>query len=289
MAAPRNNNNAAALAILLLGLILAALTPGASAASRPSTACAAAFEGCLKCGKTTDGTADTCTKCRPNSTWDEETSACRCNDSFGTLSKAVFDAWAACDENNSKPCPPKRYSSSIASKCVPCDKYAATSVDGECLATLTISLQQTKLTIVNKIKDPRPKSLLWNPSWLIVNIGQCPVACAVDWDYARGTTLKPGQTTSKQGSNAGATDVVAVVTFCRTPPLGNFLKCSNSDTVRIEAGNPYVGYPWISIGAASHNFYERESWSVNEGGHAFRAMRGPDRGAAKDMTVEILS
>lgn len=280
-------------AALFLLLALAATTP--ATAARPSTACATAFEGCLKCGKTPDGTADTCTKCRPNSTWDEETSTCRCNDSYGTLSQAAFDAWAAspaaaaaCDQN--KPCKtPKRYSSAIANKCVPCDKYGAASVDGECLAALTISLQQTKLTLINRIKNPRPNSILWNPSWLIVNIGQCPVACGVDGDYVRGLTLKPGQTTSRQGSNAGATDVVAVVTFCRTPPLGNFLKCSNSDNVRIEAGNPYVGWPWISIGPASQSFSENQSWSVTEGGHRFRARRGPDRGAAKDMIVEILS
>jgi hypothetical protein len=301
MAVPRNNNAAAALAILLF---LLALTTSATAA-RPSAACASAFEGCLKCGKRqSDGTTDTCLKCRANSTWDETTAVCRCNSpDFGTLTEEAFNAWRAADADAAPP-KEKRYSS-VAKKCVDCDKYGGlSSIDGQCqqqpsdaaeadaataaAVTPAAVVQPTRLTLSNRLKHRFANDYIWNPTWLQVNMGTCTGACNLDPEFLQTRTLKAGKTTSHQGTNVGSADVVAVVTWCGTPPVLGF-KCAERDNVRIEAGNPTVGYPWITIGNAKRTFSQGETWSTSVGTRRFTARRNPDRGGAKDMVVEILT
>ena len=286
---------ASAFALLALGAASTA-APAHSSKKGTSAKCAAEFEGCTKC-KTIDSVYS-CTKCRSFSTWSDDDSACVCNtdDGYGTISKDLFDIWAAgyCTgggaRKSSKHCKRPKYSS-VAGKCVQCDKYVADetleSVNGVCSPPLGAVLD-TKLTLFNDIPNPDPDTD-WNPSWLKVNMGQCSVGCNLDPTYLLARTLKPGESTSQQGRNtAQSADITADITFCKE--WSGLIGCSSGqDVVRVESGNPTFGYPWISIGGNEHSFYENEEWTTTVNGHTFKARRNNDLGAAKDMIVRVVT
>lgn len=128
--------------VVPLLLILAVSTTITTGAAAKTTRCPADFGGgtCRKC-KTVDGGAVACAKCRPNSVWKDDYSACVCDyeKDYGTVSKEMFDAYAdeardACRRRGRRHCKVPSYSS-VAGKCVPCPSYlnSAASLNGECV------------------------------------------------------------------------------------------------------------------------------------------------------------
>jgi hypothetical protein len=316
------------LALLAAALLLAAIitTPAAAQTGpRPTNGqCAAAFGGtCARCKKTVDG-ALACAKCRPNSIWDAESSTCACdNDAgYGTVSQPIFDAWAeetrmACIWESRRNCKLEKYSS-VAGKCVKCDKYfnAKARGNGECKLPL-MGIKDTKLTVINERPDPSPTppdGLVWSDAWILFNIctNECNGPEKLPAIPSKG--LPPGWYRWDQGYKRSVygTDVTAYLTFCEQGSWtwldGQGYTCSKPNTVVIEAGNPWANPPWMSVGnstrTAKRYFSEDEvipstnrgrrvkgnEITVEIGGHKFLMRRNiPDLDTAKDMVVKVLS
>jgi hypothetical protein len=97
--------------------------------------------------------------------------------------------------------------------------------------------------------------------------------------------LPNGESTSVEGySPLEKRDVYAQVNF--PDDTGIFTR----DTVLIEAGNPKIGYPWVSIGGSEQGYSEDESNDVRvetEPLFVFHVLRREDLEAAKDFVVTI--
>lgn len=148
--------------------------------------------------------------------------------------------------------------------------------------------RDTKLTIVNGIADPGTGP--WSSAYVVANMGQCSVGCNLDPNYLVPRNLAPGTSTNAQGWNpAASADITADLKFCASWTLPDV--CLSAPTIiRVEAGNPRVGWPWVTIGGVEHKFSEGESWEVTgDGGHRFSVKRNNDLDGAKDMVVTILS
>ena len=57
----------------------------------------------------------------------------------------------------------------------------------------------------------------------------------------------------------------------------------------VAAGNPKVGWPYVSFDGSVERLSEGESKDVSSQGHSFRAARGADTGDAKDLYVYVLA
>lgn len=97
--------------------------------------------------------------------------------------------------------------------------------------------------------------------------------------------LADGESTSEEGySPIEKRDVYAQVNF---PDETGVL---TRDSVLIEAGNPKLGYPWVSVGGSEQGYSEQESHDVRvetEPSFVFHVERREDLEAAKDFVVTI--
>jgi len=97
--------------------------------------------------------------------------------------------------------------------------------------------------------------------------------------------LADGESTSAEGYNPVAKrDVYAQVNF--PDDMGLLVR----DSVLIEAGNPTIGYPWVSVGGSEQGYSEGESADVRvetEPSFVFHVNRRDDLEAAKDFVVTI--
>lgn len=285
---PRSSTTTTSL-LLVVALVAALGTATAAAHGGTISRCAATFKGCAECD-VVDG-AFACTKCQPNSTWNAATAACECNsqDGWGVITQEAFDQYAAayCQDKEQDCKPPVKYSA-VAGKCVQCEKFfSATSADGVC-GGFTAVYSDTKLTIANGLADPGTGD--WSPAWITVNMGQCEAGCNFDPIYLVPRNLKPGSSTNQQGWNpAASADLTADLTFCDEWKLPDV--CLGAPkTIRIEAGNPKVGHPWVTIGGNKKKFHKKDinkPWSVTVDGHSFTAIRKPDLDTAKDIVVTL--
>lgn len=97
--------------------------------------------------------------------------------------------------------------------------------------------------------------------------------------------LADGDSTSEEGYNPIAKrDVYAKIDF---PDESGLLI---RDSVLIEAGNPKIGYPWVSVGGSEQGYSEGEDHDVRvetEPLFVFHVQRRDDLEAAKDFVVTI--
>ena len=128
----------------------------------------------------------------------------------------------------------------------------------------------TKLTLVNH-----------SGQGLSVNMGTGPI----DPGSLLPRNLPDGESTSIEGYSAvEKRDVFAQVNF---PDASGFF---TRVTVLIEAGNPKIGYPWVSVGGSEQGYSEGESTDVRvetEPSFVFHVERRDDLDAAKDFVVTI--
>jgi hypothetical protein len=268
-------------AAALLGL-LAATTAHATTSNNNCPALIG--EGCTACTDTA------CTECRPFSAWSDAKSKCVCDaaQNRGTVSEDLFDAYVDSICNGDPQCHGPDYST-VANKCVDCQQYLNGTATEDGVCEQIVSVLDTKLTLINWIPDPEP-SKPWNPSWLMVNMGQCEYGCGADPNYLQARTMKPGDVTTQQGWNAlFSTDITADVTFCKDWVGKLEYKCSERNVVRIEAANPSTKTPFVTIGGIKKKMKVGEYWEVETGGHKFSARRNPDLDTAKDFIVAVLT
>jgi len=129
--------------------------------------------------------------------------------------------------------------------------------------------RDTKVTIVNK-----------TPRTMSANMG----TDIIDPGYFVARSIAVNNQSSIEGYNSFASSDVTI--------QANYLDSFGLqviDQVRIEAGNPKIGYPWVSIGGFKNSFKEGETWDVDTGAHKFRVVRNKDLRTSKDIIVTILS
>ena len=106
----------------------------------------------------------------------------------------------------------------------------------------------------------------------------------IDPGYFVARSIASGAQSSIQGYNSFASSDVTI--------QANWLDSFGIqvvDQVRIEAGNPKIGYPWVAVGGMRHSFKENETWDVDTGAHKFIVLRKKDLTTSKDIFVYILS
>lgn len=307
MVARLNHNNTTMRALrplaLLLVVAVAGTSPAAAASALSTTGpvhnskgksgrqCASTFDGCLKCKAARDGGGTyTCTRCRPNSTYDDAKAACVCNSDagYGTISKDVFDKWVAFNCKG-KRCPKW---STVAGKCVKCSKYfGGVAVGGACGGFASLINDSTGLWIKNAVPDPNPGHPS-SPSTLIIQAGgNGDEPFGPDWFYHGDESY-----VEHDGSALESYDVAGFVQFCSggwvfpssvSPPyaVGSLVGCKGEiTTIKFWANNPTaVALPWIMVqngeddgDYVKKSLYENERWTVQIGIHNVEMYRTPD-------------
>jgi hypothetical protein len=128
--------------------------------------------------------------------------------------------------------------------------------------------RNTKVTIVNQ-----------TPRGMSANMG----TDIIDPGYFVARSIAVNNQSSIEGYNSFASSDVTI--------QANYLDAFGLqviDQVRIEAGNPKIGYPWVAVGGFRHSFKEGETWDVDTGAHKFRVLRKKDLTTSKDIWVTIL-
>lgn len=265
--------------LLLVSLLLVLVALAQAAATTTTTtpahggkgvdrACAAAFQGCLRCTKGANGVPTTCASCRANSAFDAVAGTCACNaPDYGTFSKELWDEYVkfylcgnssgggSSNKKHHKGCRRPPYST-VAGKCVKCSTYgSAVAVDGACVFSNGVGgFRNTDLTIRNDFDDEDAAA------WILrVNIGVCSSldSCTNDNNYMTPKLIDRGESVWAGGYSYGSSiDIGAKVSFCGKgrecdkPPMAAYVWAGNP-TLRLpfvyveEAGNPnnYVNLP----------------------------------------------
>lgn len=132
-----------------------------------------------------------------------------------------------------------------------------------------VSVMNTHLTVVNDSSDT---------VWVKLGTGD------YDPTHLVPRVLAPGERTSAEGWSAfTSADVVGEVIYLDHSWPVRLPK----DSVRFEAANPSIGYPWVTVGGSEHKFSENESWAASSEGHSFSVQRLGDLDAAKNLVIHV--
>lgn len=278
MVARLNHNNTTMRTLrplaLLLVVAVAGTSPAAAASALSTTGpvhnskyksgrnCASTFDGCVKCKAAQDGGgAYTCTRCRPNSTFDDAKAACVCNSEggYGTITKDVFDKWVAFNCKGKRYCKRPKWST-VAGECVKCLKYFGGIAVGGACDRFRLGELDFALTVANAIPLTPGFNPSYNKDWLVARIA--PEGFAREGESGPFTWLEPGNRGNNyvtlQNHNSEAYDVYATIHVCSgegvtwTRPTPGFPAIDDCPADRLtkyclRGINRWDDLPWLDV------------------------------------------